>query len=238
MKLSRLLKVVIPLYILPLVAFLVANDTWRNQTELFKPITTSLLFVYYLFLENSNKQYLKEIAICIGFMPLIYLLPTSWQLDGFFMGLLAASAGSLYTLRFLKKPNRKSIIEILKLIAVILFCLSYVIAPKEFVGPANVSLGFVYLTTRVLQSPNQSKIMRNLLSALLILVTIFFIVFANIKASEAEKQSGLAYKKNEIAEEKTEELKAYKEHTDAKLNALMTRMDSLQIQLLECQSGR
>lgn len=238
MKFTRLLKYILPLYVLPLLAFIVGKNVWRNQPEFVIPLGTSIAFVYYLLLENPNKQYLKQIAICIGIMPLIYLLPSSWQLDGFFMGLLAACASALYTLRYLKKPNRNSILEILKLIAVILFCLTYVIAPKEFVAPANIAIGFVYFTTRVLQSPNQSNIMRNVISTLLILVSVFFVVFANIKASEAKKQTVLAYEKYQIAEEKTEELKAYKEKTEERLNSIVSRMDSLQSQLLECQSGR
>jgi hypothetical protein len=237
MEITRLFKHVLPLYLLPLIALLVIRSVWGNQPEFVVPLGTSLAFIYYLLLDNPNKQYLKQIAVCIGLMPLLSILPSNWQLDGFFMGLLAASAGSFYTLRYFKKPNRNSILEIIKLVTVILFCVSYVIA-EEFIGPANVSLGFVYLVTRVLQSPNQSKIMRNVISALLILVTIFFIVFANIKASEAEKSYGAARENQQLAKEKSEELDVFRKKTDERLNKLMSRMDSLESQLSNCQSGR
>ena len=91
-------------------------------------------------------------------------------------------------------------------------------------------LGFVYLTTKTSQIEHVSNMTRNLITGLLILVSVFFMVFANIQAREAEKQTWMA-------EENYKKIRESEQSMNEKLIQLEQRLDSAQNQLNECQTG-
>lgn len=221
-------------YVLPLIILMILGNALGDVSNVLFQIGISAGFVYYLFLGTDNKHWLREISISIAPLPIIELLLQFGLLNevvGMVMTYISAiSTAVFYFLRFWNKSNRWTILELLKLLAIIQLGIAYSINMLEYGRISVAILGFVYLTTRTSQIENASNMARNLITGLLILISVFFLVFAHIKSSEAERQASMAaYNHNEM--QKSEQL------MNEKMIHLEQRLTSLQNQLNECQAG-
>ncbi|MDW3211411.1 MAG: hypothetical protein R8N23_16190 [Reichenbachiella sp.] len=210
-----------------------------SRTEFPEFVFNQLLLSGTIFLafviKNKNKQFLLASAISISLIPLCQLLDfLPWKnFNLVFVGTIFTSilAASFYFLRFWNKSNKWSILELLKTLAVLQFVIAHSIGALEYGRLSTLILGFIFLSTKSSQYEILSTMKRNLITGILTLICVFFIVLANIKASEAEKQTILANMNYTDAREQ-------KESMNLRINELELKLDSIQKQLIKCQIGK
>jgi hypothetical protein len=192
-------------------------------------LLSALIFFVFRF-KNANKDYLTAISVALSMIPLVYALnhtisfPASLQwfnpiLVGFKLIIsfsLGLTAICLYLIRFWKKDDKWNPIEIIKVFAVVQFCIIYAILKSEQSDISLAVLIYVFLSTRAAQL-NSIKMVRNSMVALLILVTVFCLVYARLNANEVDYVN---------------------ETSSQKLDKLESKVHALQIELNACEAGK
>lgn len=226
-------KYQLPLFILlvvGLVALRLVTKTGIPGIVLENLILAILIFTAFQF-RNNHKKYLKSSAASISIIPVYSLLLSSISLPSkiktALVGIFALWCVFVYCLRFASKPNKWTLLEIVKIAAVIQFILLYSFDTIQYGKASTLILGITFVSTRLLQLKNTPKMARNSLSVILMLITIFFIVYSKIKADEASAQSMIAH-------ENYKEIQMMK----SVIISMETKLDSIQQQLNKCQSDK
>lgn len=214
-------------YLFPVILFFVLPQWVRGFYSDLAPFLTSLLFLYFLFIDNPNKKYLKEFAIAIAILPVIDGLIAIGSLQKSYgviiIYILSATSFTFYFLRFWLKPNKWSFYELIKPLAVLQFVICY--SADILIHPliSAYILGYIYFVTRMFQPQNISNMKRNLFIVLMMLVTVFSLVFSRLQKGYAE--DNLVESQIQI----NEKLKLKAE--------LELRINILEEKLSDCQSG-
>ncbi|MEP2025987.1 MAG: hypothetical protein ABJH98_02500 [Reichenbachiella sp.] len=189
-------------------------------------------YVYYLQLGTSNSKLVYPIGVFFGTSSiLIGLVLTeliTWNGVDYIVFLCSIIGCLFYTYRYWKKTNKYDFLEVIKLLAVfqltVIYCINWTNIPT-----AQFILALVYFVARFNQIENIGNMTRNVVSGFLILVCVFFVVFATIKANEAEKQTMLMNMSNNLNKEKLKEL-------SKQIDNLTKETATLKIDLRKCQS--
>ncbi|MBW3546138.1 MAG: hypothetical protein KY428_11170 [Bacteroidetes bacterium] len=107
--------------------------------------------------------------------------------------------------------------------AVIQFSFAYSFLKPEQSGVSLLILGLVFLATRAAQL-DSNKMVRNIIVVVLLLVTVLFIVYTNIKATEAEKRAISAVETFKVSQEHEAQIYEEMAHLERQLHSLENQL--------------
>ena len=230
-------------YIAPIIIFITLSPVCiallGNLGIILVQVGIAVVFVYYIFLENKNRSYLLPFAISIAVLPIleIYFLLEFESINITVVNVLTYVFSSLtifyYLLRFVAKPNKFQFFEILKLVGVVQLAIAYSI-DHELTQTSIFFLALIYFVIKLTETNYSNEIMKGIIAGGLVFVSIFFTVFAQIQSAEAEKQKMAAIR---MAEEAQNNLKKNELLFSERIENLENRIDSLQLQLTNCQKS-
>lgn len=211
-------------YVSPVVLLLVVDFGFGPLKEI---IPTQLMiaigYVYYLHIGTDNKYLLIPLSASAAMLPIIEFLVTETTLFPSDFGYafilpFAIVTGILYFKRFWQKEDKRDIISVIKLLAVFQLCIVYVI-DLNLVEASNFIVGLVYASTRIFEREFFTLINAKIIIGVIILFSVFFIVLAQIQASNAVKELSKSKQKEEymmgnfkLLEYKVDSLKGALEH--------------------------
>lgn len=142
-----LAKYCFPLLLLVLVYLL------KDYANVLAPLLTAFYFIYYLNLDQTNKNYLNQFGVAVALLPISSLLVSSGYLSGNIGMTLIYIVGVIsfvmYFLRYRSKTNSGTPIELLKLAGVIQLIALYFVDHMNLAWIAALIVGVIYFITRI-----------------------------------------------------------------------------------------
>ncbi len=167
-------------YFLPLLLiFGVSISSGDNsQQEIYVNLLISMGYNYFLWTGTSNRKHLIPLGLSVALLPIteILIIQTSTLPINYFYPVMAVPASATIVFAYMRYNDQGFVFyDFIKFMGVLQLSFTYLISFPG-AGNANVILGIIYLTTRLI---NTSKPPGNKVKALIV-VAIFTLSFLNI----------------------------------------------------------
>lgn len=226
-----IIKYVVP-YILLIIVIAIARIFLLEFSEPIIALSFLAIIIYYFRLDNPHKAYLNLFSISLV---LCFLAGISPILGGspIILKVCIALSALIYLLRFLKREE-KLWIDYLKVIIVLIGASLINIIP-EALPPLSAVLGFTYILDRFIIRRQMKKTTQIIVFTFFALVCVTFVIYGQIKASEAVKCHEMAIEAQMEAEQVMNKARQQAEDAAAEAIRQSALVAQIQKELAQCK---
>ncbi|MEP5612878.1 MAG: hypothetical protein ABJP45_11540 [Cyclobacteriaceae bacterium] len=189
-------------YVVPyllLITVILVGQAARVNFSWLTPMAFSLYALYLFHLDNPYKKHSTSISILFVLWVVVFVLSEAFTLSSIYAKITFTLLVLIYAIRFSLRED-KLIVDYLKMFTLLALGIAFSAKP-EFVPFVIPTVAFSYLLDRLIIRRKMSKTLQIIAFSLMGLVSITFVIYGFIKATEAERNLVIAAKAQATAEE-------------------------------------